>query len=654
MLRPLAALATVALLCDAPVFAQQPDQPTQQAPDPEQPVEVKEEVVVTATRTDTRLQDQPLRVEVIDREDIEEKALMTPGSVAMLLAETSGLRVQTTSPTLGAANVRIQGLRGRYAQLLADGLPLYGAQGDSFSLLQVPPLDLDQVEVIKGAASALYGSSALGGVVNLVSRRPRDIEREVLVNRTSRGGTDVTAWLTQPMTAHWGLTLLGGYHGQTRQEIEKDGWADLAAFDRGLFRPRLFFDNQRGQTLFVTGSVLAEERRGGTLPGAVAPDGQPFEEHLTTGHGDIGVAARWLTTAGHIVTVRGSAMRQSRNRLFGLVREHTVQSTRFGELSIQGIRGRHTWVAGGAFQHDSLDVRELPWFDYRYTMPSVFAQDEISFGPRLSLSASGRIDFHSEYGVLASPRVSVLVRPDAKWTVRLSSGTGAFAPTPLTEEADETGLSRLLPPGPLQAEHVVSASADVTRVVGPVELTGTVFGSRLRDVLQRRDVGADRVQLINATGRTNTAGIEAVGRYRIEGFVFMATYGWTASTEPDPETAARRDVPLTPSHAGSLNAIWEDEEWGRVGVEAYYTGRQPLDNNPYRSVGRRYWLIGLLAEKRIGVARVFVNAENIFNVRQTKDDPLLLPEPLNDGRWTVDLWAPIDGVVVNAGIRVRF
>jgi iron complex outermembrane receptor protein len=238
--------------------------------------------------------------------------------------------------------------------------------------------------------------------------------------------------------------------------------------------------------------------------------------------------------------------------------------------------------------------------------------------------------------------------------VRLSSGTGAFAPTPLTEEADETGLSRLLPLGPLQAEQVVSASADVTRVVGPVELTGTVFGSRLRDALQRQDVGVDRVQLINATSRTNTAGIEAVGRYRIEGFVFMATYGWTASTEPDPETAVRRDVPLTPSHAGSLNAIWEDDDWGRVGVEAYYTGRQPLDNNPYRSVGRRYWLIGLLAERRIGVARVFVNAENLFNVRQTKDDPLLLPEPLNDGRWTVDLWAPIDGVVVNAGIRVRF
>jgi iron complex outermembrane receptor protein len=643
-----------ALLSAGPGFAQQQPEDSDQQSQQQEPIEIKEEVVVTATRTETRLQDQPLRVEIIDREDIEEKALMTPGSVAMLLSETSGLRVQTTAPSLGAANVRIQGLRGRYAQLLADGLPLYGSQGDSFSLLQVPPLDLEQVEVIKGAASALYGLSALGGVINLVSRRPREVEREALVNVTSRGGTDLTAWFTQPSAGNWGATLLAGYHRQGSQEIEKDGWADLAGFDRGIFRPRLFYDNRQGKTVFVTGSVLAEERDGGTLPGAVAPDGQPFPQQLTTQHLDGGVAARWLTAGGRILAVRGSAMHRSRDRLFGSVPEHTTQSTGFGELSIQGLRGRHTWVAGVAFQRDQFGVDELPWFDYDFYVPSVFAQDEIVFGPRASLSASGRIDVHSEYGLLASPRVSLLVKPAAQWILRVSAGTGAFSPTPLTEEADEAGLSRLLPLSGLRAELTWSTSVDVTRIWGPVELTGTVFGSRLQHAIQRRDVGTDAVELINAPADSNTSGIEAVGRYRAEGFVFMATYGWTRSTEPDPETAIRRDVPLTPRHAGSLNAIWENDDWGRVGVEMYYTGRQPLEDNPYRTTGRPYWLVGLLGERRIRNARLFVNAENIFDVRQTKDDPLLLPAPLNDGRWTVDLWAPADGIVINGGIRLGF
>src|SRR6185295_4957358 len=168
---------------------------------------LQEEVFVTATRSTTRLQDQPLRVEVVDQEEIEEKAMMTPGSVAMLVNETTGLRVQTTAPSLGSANVRIQGLRGRYSQLLADGLPLYGAQGDSLSLLQVPPLDLGQVEIIKGVASALYGASALGGVVNLVSRRPRETESRLFVNTTSQSGRDVAGFHAEAPVGGWSWTL---------------------------------------------------------------------------------------------------------------------------------------------------------------------------------------------------------------------------------------------------------------------------------------------------------------------------------------------------------------------------------------------------------------------------------------------------------------
>ena len=201
---------------------------------------------MTATRTDTRLQDQPLRVEVIDREDIEEKALMTPGSVAMLLGETSGLRVQTTAPSLGAANVRIQGLRGRYAQLLADGLPLYGA-GDSFSLLQVPPLDLGRSRSSRALRPLCMGCRRLAAS-SISSRDGRATPNANSSSTSHHGvGTDVTAWLTQPSSGHWGTTLLAGYHRQSTQEIEEDGWIDLAGFDRGLFRPRVFYDDQRGR-----------------------------------------------------------------------------------------------------------------------------------------------------------------------------------------------------------------------------------------------------------------------------------------------------------------------------------------------------------------------------------------------------------------------
>src|SRR5210317_2190094 len=85
-----------------------------------------DEIIVQATRSRRRVQDEPIRVEVLSQEEIEEKLLMRPGNISMMLNETGGLRVQVTSPALGSANVRIYGMRGRYTQLLADGLPLYG------------------------------------------------------------------------------------------------------------------------------------------------------------------------------------------------------------------------------------------------------------------------------------------------------------------------------------------------------------------------------------------------------------------------------------------------------------------------------------------------------------------------------------------------
>src|SRR5687767_8745544 len=174
--------------------------------EPQQPPEIEVSITVEATRTGGRLEDSPLRVEVLEREEIEEKMLMTPGNIVMMLNEMGGMSVQATSPSLGAASVRVQGMRGRYTRFLSDGLPLFGEVG-GLGLLQIPPMDLGQVEVIKGVASSLYGAGAMGGVVNLLSRRPvAETQREVLVNRSTRGGTDVVGWYATPARQGWAFT----------------------------------------------------------------------------------------------------------------------------------------------------------------------------------------------------------------------------------------------------------------------------------------------------------------------------------------------------------------------------------------------------------------------------------------------------------------
>jgi iron complex outermembrane receptor protein len=162
------------------------------------------------------------------------------------------------------------------------------------------------------------------------------------------------------------------------------------------------------------------------------------------------------------------------------------------------------------------------------------------------------------------------------------------------------------------------------------------------------------VALVNADDPTRTWGTEALARYRKGAFVVMATHAWTRSTELDVDVSARREVPLTPRHALSLNAMLEGPEWGRAGIEAYYVGQQDLEDDPYRARSRSYVLIGALFERRVGRVRLFVNAENLLDVRQTKDAPLIRPTRLPDGRWTVGAWAPLDGRVVNGGVRFGF
>jgi iron complex outermembrane receptor protein len=98
----------------------------------------------------------------------------------------------------------------------------------------------------------------------------------------------------------------------------------------------------------------------------------------------------------------------------------------------------------------------------------------------------------------------------------------------------------------------------------------------------------------------------------------------------------------------------ESERKGRLGLELYYTGRQRLEANPYRDVGSPYLIVGALGERRIGRFRLFLNAENLTGVRQTRWDPLVRPTRAVDGRWTVDAWAPLEGRVFNGGMRIEF
>jgi iron complex outermembrane receptor protein len=293
----------------------------------------------------------------------------------------------------------------------------------------------------------------------------------------------------------------------------------------------------------------------------------------------------------------------------------------------------------------------VPRFAYTYLTPSLFAQDDFAVTPWMSLSASGRADFHNRYGTLLSPRLAVLIRGRG-WTSRASVGQGYFAPTPLTEETEAAGLSRLTVAGPLVAERGRSASFDLTRTVGSLSATMTLFASSvLRPVLVTR---TSVYELSNAPQPTNNRGLELVGTWRKNPLSVTATYSYLYTRQFDPDFPIRVEAPLTPRQNFGLTGMWENEKLGRFGAECYYTGRQRLEDNPYRSESKPYVSVGFLVEHRFGPVKAFVNAENLTDSRQSRRDPILRPSRAVDGRWTVDAWAPLEGRVFNAGMRLAF
>ncbi|MFN3727687.1 MAG: TonB-dependent receptor plug domain-containing protein [Allosphingosinicella sp.] len=620
----------------------------------EHAAEEEEVIIVQGTRTRRSVQDEPIRVEVITREEIEEKLLMRPGNIAMLLNETGGVRVQVTSPALGASNIRIQGMEGRYTHLLADGLPLYGGQASSLGILQIAPTDLNQVEVIKGAASALYGPSALGGVINLISRRPADfLEAEVLANATTRNGQDLTAYLSSPLGGGWSASLTGGAHRQGSQDLDDDGWIDMPFYERFTARPRLFWEGTDGASAFLTLGVMSEQRVGGTSPGRTAPDGRPFLQAQDTDRLDAGLVAGFPVAGVGTLHLRSSGMKQEHRHVFGDVVELDRHATVFGEVSLAGEEGATAWVAGVAHQVDSFRSGTFPVFNYTHDVPGVFGQIQHEATPELTLAGSARLDFHNEYGAKFSPRLSVLYRP-WPWTIRASFGRGFYAPTPFIEEVEAAGLARLESLGELEAETAETVSLDIGYARGPVEASVTLFASDIDAATRLVPIAADRVRLINASGRTRIRGSELLLRYRWDEFTVTGSYVYAHATEPVPTGAGRRRASLTPRHSAGVVAMWEEHGKGRIGVEAYYTGRQTLEDNPFRTSSRPYLHLGVLAEIVVGKVSLFANAENILDVRQTGYDPLLLPQRAPSGQWTTDIWAPTEGFILNAGIRMRF
>ncbi len=636
--------------------------------DPETPVEValeegeeSEEAVVTATRTGRTIARIPTRVEVIGGEEISEKVSMDPSNISMLLNESPGIVVQQTSAVSANASIRIQGLDGRYTQLLKDGFPLYGGFSGGLSLLQTPPLDLAQVEIIKGPASTLYGGDAIAGLVNLVTRMPgAEPERSLIVNATSAGGLDAGAYLSG-RGARLGYTLLAAANGSRAYDADGDAFTNLPLTRRLTLAPRLFLYPSPRTTLWVGLSGTLEDREGGDVDvirdGAAGYSERSESDRLTSQvRLDHTASERLILTLKQSTTRFGRSVERPGYRFAG------TQTATYAEASAFAALAQHDVVGGLDLRTDAFSQDAAPGtagLGYSQLTAGAFVQDTWDVTERLALELGLRGDVHDTYGVFALPRASVLVRATPAVSVRATGGLGYKAPTVFLEPSETRAFEGVLPlDASVRPERSAGGTVDVnvqTSLGGGVTLSlnQAVYATRLAGALvpDAADVPGSLLRYRNAPGPVWTRGLETNALFGLGEMKLFLGYVYLDATEERPgslgQSLGRSRLALTPAHKTYSVLVWEPEGRGRVGLEAYYTGPQRLTSGE-RTPG--YLVVGLMGEWRVGRARVFLNLENLLDTQQTNYGPVVLGPRATPT--FADVWAPTDGFVANGGVKL--
>jgi iron complex outermembrane receptor protein len=369
----------------------------------------------------------------------------------------------------------------------------------------------------------------------------------------------------------------------------------------------------------------------------------------------------WILGDGQIIELRGSGMRLERKAGYGGTPFEGVQSFGFADVQYSFDVGIHSLLFGGGYSLEEFDERtpgQLVDRSHRFSTPALFFQDEMHFSDQWVFLASGRIDVHNVHGTFFTPRASLMFRPTRVMALRLGGGTGFKAPTIFIEEAEERGFRDVRPFGDLEAERAVSASLDMNwrGVLDDVSLSANLAGylTRLKNaVVLVEGIGIWETPffLWNVDGNTVTRGAEVSAKLGYGDFKLSIGYTFLYASQED--GGITRELDLNPRHSFGAVLVWESHEAdARIGIEQYYTGTQRLEGNPFRDRSPSYWITGILVEKGFGVIRLFVNFENIFDTRQTKYESIITVNPLTDEVQLLPIYAPLEGRVINGGVRI--
>lgn len=614
-------------------------------------------VLIESTRSLRDIRRIPTRIEVIGGEELAEKNMMNPTNISMVLRESTGIQMQQTSLSSANQTIRIQGLDGRYTQLLRDGFPLYGGFSSGLSIMQIPPLDLKQFEIIKGSASTLYGGGAIAGLVNLVSKKP-DFEPalDIMFTQTHALGTTANVFYSK-RNEKYGVSIYGAGNYQKIYDPEDDGFSNLPETKSITINPKFYYYPSEDTTFWIGLNGTYDDRIGGDL-NTIENNGNGSVEYT-----EENISKRLSSQA--VYTTKLDSLRNFtiKNSISYFDRELNVpnmqfkgnQLNSFTEVTLQHNYEKNDWTLGANlyttnFNEDDNSPIQRDQNDVTF---GAFVNSTFDLSEKWILETGLRTDVASGWGIFILPRVSLLYKNDTGFSSRFGGGLGYKTPDIFTEEAEFVNFQNVLgiDQNSLKAERSYGLNLDFnykTKIFDDTigfSINQLFYVTSIDNGLLLNTNTAGFFQFENADGNMLSKGAETNIKFSYHDFKWFVNYAFIDATLN--YLPGNPQKPLTAKHNAGSVIMYETSTW-RLGYETYYTGTQFLSNG---SETRDFVTMGFLAMRNFDWGGIYANFENFTDRRQSRFSPLVTPTVSNPT--FSEIYAPNDGFIFSLGIIIK-
>jgi len=626
-----------------------------------------EEIIISTTRSEKRVEENPVPIDVVNAEEMQERSVDKPSSISHAIKEQQGVQVQRTSATSGTFNIRLQGLNGKYTQLLKDGFANFGGLSSGVGIAQIPPLDLKQIEIIKGPASTLYGGDAIAGVINLISKQPIDDEpeRDLLVNIESTRSVDAGFFLSQKLK-WFGFTLTGMLRNQRERDWDNDNFVEFPKLQRYYIAPQLYFDVSPKAKLNFGSNYTFENRLGGTLQyiqGKEDPTFNYFERNISH-HAATNFKFEYDFEEKGKLIVRNSFNYFDRDIQLPDYRFKGIQIASVSELNYSFTKNIHTLIAGidlrtDKFDEAAMDTNTLR--SYNYLTIGAFALYTLRFKRGTTIETGIRTDYNFEKGIIPLPHLAIMQQWNKIFLTRLNGGMGYKLPTVFQSQSEEVNFKNVRAlSGSLKPELSAGATFDLqarlpnfdgvnitisqlwffTHIFKPIVVS-------TEKIEPCNTLDCDELFFSNGNGNIQTKGVETRMQIYYRGFV-IAT-GYTYTNHQNNLNGTARQAPITAPHQVSILAGYELFKRFSAGIDAYFFSPQTLSDG---RVTRSIWELGINTQLNLKYVLVFANIENILDIRQNRYETLVKENPSFRNPKFSEIYAPLEGTIFNAGVKI--